>query len=215
MALAWIYSKVAQEEIGITQWSSADHVAIDFNGHGEAWRGKALFAGYHGQVITATYRSDRGNYVEIQVDTNEGQFVIGFCHLQTIYTSVGFVSPTTQIGTMGDSGVSQGVHCHYYVTKNGLRIDPYRLLTNEVQQITDPTHIIDEDGFFTCNVDDLRVRETPSLIGEISGKCQKGKRYSYTKKTIADGYRWIYLNEYDCWTAWAKQDKSEQYGVIE
>ena len=140
MALEWRYSEVTRESLGVTQYYGSGHTAIDFNGHGELWRGKELCAGYSGVVVTATTRSDRGRYVEIQVSTDEDVYIIGFCHLEYINVSVGqSVSRETVIGGMGDSGESYGVHCHYYAVQYGSRVNPYRLLFNEISQGGNPT----------------------------------------------------------------------------
>jgi len=210
MALDWKYTPVAQEVVGITQFYAQDHKAIDFNGFGEDWRGKKLFAGFNGKV-TQTGNDARGIYVEITISLWGRQFIIGICHMDERFVKVGdTVIATTPVGTMGDTGEANGVHCHFYAVEAGERINPFDILFN-----TNSNGEQYETGIFICQVDDLRVRATPSLNGVIEGQCVNGKRYIYTKKTIADGYRWIYLSEWDTWTAWATEDRKKTHGVIE
>ncbi|MEK6190238.1 MAG: peptidoglycan DD-metalloendopeptidase family protein [Carnobacterium alterfunditum] len=94
------------------------HGGTDFGGGG------AIVASKSGSVVIAGYHSDWGYYVKI----NHGN------GLQTLYahmvagsllvTPGQQVSQGQQIGTMGTTGSSTGVHLHFEMYKNGSRVDP-------------------------------------------------------------------------------------------
>jgi len=215
MAYEWINTPHFKgSKIGLTQRYSSGHTAIDFNGMGEKWRGKEVLAGYRGKVVTSAWRKDRGYYVEIEVWHGDVKRVIGMAHFSKLLVQQGAkVSENTPVGLMGDTGYSEGVHVHYYVIMNGVRVNPITLLKG-LKQEKPKTQEIHKKGTFKCTVHDLRVRAKPSLKGMIEGKCYLGKTYTYTKQVISDGYIWLYLDAWDTWTAWATEDLKTKHGVI-
>lgn len=91
---------------------------MDFGGGGP------IVASKGGTVVRAQYHSSWGWYVKI--DHGNGIETL-YAHMQpgSLRVSVGQkVSQGQQVGTMGTSGGSTGIHLHFEVYKNGVRTDP-------------------------------------------------------------------------------------------
>jgi len=207
----WIDTPHCEKRVRITQDYSSNHTAVDFNGYGESARGMRIFAGYHGVVVTSKYRVDRGQYVEIRIADGA---IVGFCHMMTGKTvKEGVkVKPNTVVGYMCDSGNAQGVHVHYYVVEKGRRVNPKtHLISKSENEIRDE---LLSKGHYKCTVAGVRVRATPSLKGVIEGQTYVNKVYTFSKTKIADGYLWLYLDEWHTWTAYKNMKTREKHGVI-
>lgn len=94
------------------------HGGIDFGGGG------AIVASKSGTVVIAGYDSSWGYHVKIDhgngIQTLYAHMVAG-----SLLVSPGQqVSQGQQIGTMGTTGSSTGVHLHFEVYKNGSRVNP-------------------------------------------------------------------------------------------
>lgn len=92
------------------------HNGIDFGGGG------AIVAAQSGTVTVNSYDSGWGNYVKI--DHGNGLQTL-YAHLSSANVSVGqSVSAGQQIGIMGTTGMSTGVHLHFEVYRNGATVNP-------------------------------------------------------------------------------------------
>lgn len=89
-------------------------------------KGTAVYAALNGQVISTGYSTVYGNYIIIR---HHSGYKTLYGHLNTILTSSGsFVSISTQIGTVGNTGMSTGPHLHFTVYRNGATINPAGVL---------------------------------------------------------------------------------------
>jgi murein DD-endopeptidase MepM/ murein hydrolase activator NlpD len=94
------------------------HKGIDLAG---VPKGNAVYTPTDGVVILAAISSSAGNWVKIQ----SGNKVFVFMHLNKfIVKNKDFVKKGQQIGEVGTTGQSTGVHLHYQVEENGVAIDP-------------------------------------------------------------------------------------------
>lgn len=93
------------------------HGGIDIGGGGPIRAARA------GRVSVARYSPSWGNYVTI--DHGDG-FTTLYAHMTSaLQVSAGqSVSQGQQIGTMGTTGSSTGVHLHFEVHQNGRRVNP-------------------------------------------------------------------------------------------
>ncbi|MER2226065.1 MAG: peptidoglycan DD-metalloendopeptidase family protein [Carnobacterium sp.] len=94
------------------------HGGIDFGGGG------AIVASQSGTVVIAGYHSSWGYYVKI--DHGNGMQTL-YAHMvagSLLVTPGQQVSQGQQIGTMGTTGSSTGVHLHFEMYKNGTRVNP-------------------------------------------------------------------------------------------
>ena len=87
---------------------------------------RAILASDNGVVVSAGEDGGYGN--KVVVDHNNGYKTL-YAHLSSISVSVGqTVSQGTNLGVMGATGNSTGVHLHFEVTKNGTLINPVSVL---------------------------------------------------------------------------------------
>lgn len=84
--------------------------AIDWNLLGDD-AGRSVRAGVTGTATVKTFDDDGyGNWVEVNAGNG---WTFRYAHLSTVTVSNGPVSPTTEIGKVGNTGGSQGSHLHY------------------------------------------------------------------------------------------------------
>ncbi|WP_042147722.1 peptidoglycan DD-metalloendopeptidase family protein [Paucisalibacillus sp. EB02] len=87
---------------------------------------RSILAADNGTVVSAGYSGGFGNKIEI--DHNNGMKTI-YAHLSSIDVSVGQTVQTgQQIGVMGSTGNSTGVHLHFEVYENGELQNPLNYL---------------------------------------------------------------------------------------
>lgn len=93
------------------------HTGIDIAGSGP------IISARSGKVVTVSYSNSLGYYVEI--DHGDGYKTV-YSHMQSnLMVSVGeTVSQGQQIGVMGTTGDSTGVHLDFKIYKNGTTVDP-------------------------------------------------------------------------------------------
>ena len=88
--------------------------------------GTPVYAALNGQVVSTGYSTVYGNYIIIR---HHSGYQTLYGHLNTILTSTGsFVSVSSKIGTVGNTGMSTGPHLHFTVYKNGSTINPAGVL---------------------------------------------------------------------------------------
>lgn len=98
--------------------SRSFHNGIDL----AAPKGTPVYAALNGQVTSTGYSAVYGNYVVIR---HHSGYQTLYGHLNTIQTAAGsWVSVSSQIGTVGNTGMSTGPHLHFTVYKNGSTINP-------------------------------------------------------------------------------------------
>ena len=87
---------------------------------------RAILASDNGVVVSAGQDGTYGN--KVVINHNNGYKTL-YAHLSSISVSVGqTVSQGTNLGVMGSTGNSTGVHLHFEVTKNGTLINPKSVL---------------------------------------------------------------------------------------
>lgn len=103
------------------RWGSY-HKGIDIAGPSN----RSILAADNGTIVFAGYQGSFGNKIEI--NHNNGMKTI-YAHLSSINVKVGqVVQKGQQIGVMGSTGNSTGVHLHFEVYKNGALQNPLNYL---------------------------------------------------------------------------------------
>jgi murein DD-endopeptidase MepM/ murein hydrolase activator NlpD len=88
-------------------------------------RGSAVYAALEGKVTSTGYDVTYGNYVII---SHHSGYQSMYGHLQSILTTRGsYVTTSTRIGTVGNTGQSTGPHLHFTVYKNRSTMNPAAL----------------------------------------------------------------------------------------
>ncbi|MCL2764305.1 MAG: M23 family metallopeptidase [Treponema sp.] len=89
--------------------------------------GDPIVASADGQVVTAEYSYDYGNYVIIR---HKHGYYTRYAHMQNFRVQVGQrVQQNEIIGYIGSTGISTGPHLHYEVHIGSDVVDPYRYIT--------------------------------------------------------------------------------------
>jgi murein DD-endopeptidase MepM/ murein hydrolase activator NlpD len=89
--------------------------------------GDPVVAAADGQVVTAEFAYDYGNYVIIR---HRHGYYTRYAHLQRYTVNVGQrVQQNEVIGFIGNTGISTGPHLHYEVHIGSDVVDPYRYIT--------------------------------------------------------------------------------------
>ncbi|MGX7196424.1 peptidoglycan DD-metalloendopeptidase family protein [Enterococcus olivae] len=104
--------------------SGTQHNGIDFTGP----MGQPILAARNGVVVEAAFGSGQGNCVILQHDNGYYSY---YMHLTEISVSVGqTVTVGEQVGTMGTTGTSTGVHLHFGLSTSlwSNYVDPAGLL---------------------------------------------------------------------------------------
>jgi len=100
------------------------HRGIDIATHRH---GDPVVATADGQVVTAEYASDYGNFIIIR---HKHGYYTRYAHLQNFRVTVGQrVQQNEIIGYVGSTGISTGPHLHYEVHLGSDVVDPYRYIT--------------------------------------------------------------------------------------
>lgn len=88
-------------------------------------RGTPVYAALDGTVSATGYDVTYGNYIVI---SHHSGYQTLYGHLNTILTSPGkFVTTSTKIGLVGNTGQSTGPHLHFTIYKNHSTINPANL----------------------------------------------------------------------------------------
>ena len=104
------------------------HQGIDLSGE----RGEPIYVSGNGKVVEVR-RNFFGYGREIVVDHGFG-YKTRYAHLHTMLVKVGDeVKRGDQIGTMGNTGKSKGVHLHYEVIYRNNRVNPLNYYNDEVR----------------------------------------------------------------------------------
>jgi len=88
--------------------------------------GDPIVASAEGQVVTAEYSYDYGNYVIVR---HKHGYYTRYAHMQSIRASVGQrVQQNEVLGYIGSTGISTGPHLHYEVHIGSDVVDPFRYI---------------------------------------------------------------------------------------
>ena len=107
-------------------WGALD-LAVDGDGDGRAeipaTQGVLVFATHAGAVRLALGSWPAGNYVRVTND--QTGWATAYAHLDQVFVSDGqWLEAGTPVGTVGNTGMSNGAHLHYEVWRNGVNVDP-------------------------------------------------------------------------------------------
>ncbi|MDC7224570.1 MAG: M23 family metallopeptidase [Spirochaetales bacterium] len=90
-------------------------------------RGTAVFAAEKGTIIETT---ELDNYGIIIILKHRGGYETRYAHLDEIYIKKGdTVARGQMIARTGNTGISTGPHLHFEIRRNGLPVDPVRLVS--------------------------------------------------------------------------------------
>ena len=143
-----------------------------------------------------------GNFVKVLHDDGT---VCLYAHLERASVSVGQrVSKGQVLGRMGNSGNSFGGHLHWeFWSKNDYNsnIDPSPYLAPKEPVVLPKAVARDKNKrqFQVDYNDNLRIRKTASLNGEVLGILNAGV-YDFTESKTAEGYLWVKVGN-DMWCA--------------
>ena len=123
--------KFPTKYIAFTQYFSARHQAVDIpNGvtvNNKMMDNKDVFFTHDGKVITNSYASDYGYFIEYEYIGEDGaKYIVGDGHFDSKPNlQVGATySQGTFIHKMGNTGTSEAVHDHHRLTRDGVRVNP-------------------------------------------------------------------------------------------
>ena len=89
--------------------------------------GDPIVAAADGQVVTAEYAYDYGNYVIVR---HKHGYYTRYAHMSSFIVQVGQrVQQNDVLGYIGSTGISTGPHLHYEVHIGSDVVDPYRYIT--------------------------------------------------------------------------------------
>ena len=116
--------------IAFSQYYSTNHQAVDIANavtvDGKLYDNRNVYMTHDGKVITNSYASDYGYFIEYEYYENGHRFIVGDGHFDNPSTlKVGETyKQGTFINRMGNTGTSAGVHDHHRLSKNGFRVNP-------------------------------------------------------------------------------------------
>lgn len=125
-----IYPKFSTKYIAFTQYFSNKHQAVDIANAitvgSKKYDNKDVFMAHEGKIITNSYASDYGYFVEYEYYDGNDRYVFADGHFdKASELKIGETYPQgTFINKMGSSGTSAGVHDHHRITLNGVRVNP-------------------------------------------------------------------------------------------
>jgi len=109
----------------------AHHMGLDI----PAARGTAILASGGGRVVSAGFRGPYGN--AIVIDHGNGlQTLYGHCSKLFVHAG-DLVMPRQKIAAVGSTGRSTGPHLHFEVIRNGVRVEPGRVLASVLARQAD------------------------------------------------------------------------------
>ncbi len=109
--------------------SNSFHQGIDIWGK----RGEPVVAADGGEVIEAGSNNSYGKYCLIR---HNEEIVTRYAHCDEITVEVGDLVPQGgQVGTLGASGNATGVHVHFEIIKDGVKVDPLPYMTGSLPYV--------------------------------------------------------------------------------
>ena len=148
-----IYFKFPWNRIGITQYFSTNHQAIDNAGTVSGKANKYAYLPCEAKILKNTYYNDYGYAVEYEAKDKRGTFIMADGHLKKQSSLViGKTYPMgTIIGEIGSTGTSTGNHDHFRMALNGKRVNPL-------------DYLYVYDGQFVHNDDKKKVKYYKELV---------------------------------------------------
>ena len=209
-----IYFKFPWDRIGITQYFSSKHQAIDNAGTVSGKVNKYAYLPCEAKILKNTYYSDYGYAVEYEAKDKRGIFVMADGHLKKQSSLViGKTYPMgTIIGEIGSTGNSTANHDHFRMSLNGTRVNPLDYLyvyegqfvhnddikkVKYLKQITKTYEIIVDEILIYNNASDAKNNKNSK------GYYSKGVYYIFNEadgminitKTIGVAGAWINPND--------------------
>ena len=209
-----IYFKFPWDRIGITQYFSSKHQAIDNAGTVSGKVNKYAYLPCEAKILKNTYYSDYGYAVEYEAKDKRGTFVMADGHLKKQSSLVvGKTYPMgTIIGEVGSTGTSTANHDHFRMSLNGTRVNPLDYLyvyegqfvhnddikkVKYLKQITKTYEIIVDKILIYSNASDAKSNKNSK------GYYSKGVYYIFNEadgminitKTIGVAGAWINPND--------------------
>lgn len=123
----------AVSAVGAFVWPTSGNISQGFRWYHQAIdiankAAPAILAADAGKVMTAGWPDNVGYGNRVIIDHGNGYKTL-YAHLSKVYVSVGqSVNRGDQIGQMGSTGRSTGIHVHFEVYKGGTRVDPLSVL---------------------------------------------------------------------------------------
>ena len=116
--------------IAFTQYFSSKHPAVDIANTvtvgNNRYDNKDVYLTHDAKIITNSYASDYGYFIEYEYKEDGATFIVGDGHFDS--PSALQVGQTYKQGTfihkMGNTGTSLAVHDHHRLTRNGVRVNP-------------------------------------------------------------------------------------------
>ena len=148
-----IYFKFPWDRIGITQYFSSKHQAIDNGGIVSGQVNKYAYLPCEAKILKNTYYNDYGYAVEYEAKDKRGTFIMANGHLKKQSTLVvgKTYSMGTIIGEIGSTGTSTANHDHFRISLNGVRVNPL-------------DYLYVYDGQFVHNDDTKKVKYLKNII---------------------------------------------------
>ena len=181
-----IYFKFPWDRIGITQYFSSKHQAIDNAGTVSGKVNKYAYLPCEAKILKNTYYSDYGYAVEYQAKDKRGTFVMADGHLKKQSSLViGKTYPMgTIIGEIGSTGTSTANHDHFRMSLNGTRVNPLDYL-----YVYEGQFVHQEDEKLVKYIKNVKFKTNEEIAKEvIDGKWGNGQ-YRVNKLTEA-GYNY-------------------------
>ncbi|MDR1755234.1 MAG: M23 family metallopeptidase [Eubacterium sp.] len=125
--------------------------------------------------LTSTSHADAlGNNIKI---THNDKYMTRYCHLK--YNSIKVkpgdkVKKGQVIATIGNTGCSTGLHVHFEVWENGVRVNPESFIIGEKSLTITQSVKTNVKTFKKTTIDALNLRTQPSTDGEIILTIPKG-----------------------------------------
>jgi hypothetical protein len=189
--------------IGITQSYSSTHKGLDLGWH--IITKIPIFASEDGLVVEVqkTYKTkdktgnSYGNYINIKHGKTYSTL---YAHLKykSLRVKLGDkVKKGQLIAYMGKTGHSTGVHLHFEVRKNGLKVNPlsYVYVYPDQTVATKTSKAYKLKLYYKTTTDILNIRKTPGIKGKDIGNIPKGKKVIILKENykVLNGYTWDYV----------------------
>ena len=234
---------------GITKnFNWPTHKGVDIGWSDTRWINCAVLSWQGGVVVDKGYSDEVGFFIVIEhTYSDDTRRWTGYIHLNQ-YPSMPIGQKVTlgqAIGNRGNSGKSNGVHLHLYLTglvpattkytwntmlANSIDPVPYLYYSKrfnniyispvwkkELKEMNYPKPVERNEKVPQCDIksDTRRMRKSPSLKGEAYDKYCTKGIYNVHQWTTADGYDWALIDTIDGNKFWVAVMAGEDLPVID